>query len=109
MWTEAPGESKDPAEPFYFIASLPEHFIDWQIAMCLIKASGGQQGNIAKRVVQQAPITDHRLGVDARDSKAATIDEMPAQKLTPIAIENVSAFRHLDSVRHRLVNLKRRR
>src|SRR5215469_6554037 len=76
--------------------------------MSLIKAARGEQGRAPKSVLQQAAITDHRLGVDAGDSKAATIDQMPAKRLTPIPVLDVGLFRHFDSSGHGFANLKRR-
>src|SRR5215470_8472644 len=76
--------------------------------MGLVEAARGEQGRAPKRVLQQAAITDHRLGVDAGDSKAATIDQMPAKRLTPIPILDVGLFRHFDSSGHGPANLKRR-
>ena len=108
MCTEAAGEPEDPTEALYFIASLPKHFVDRQIAVGLIEATRGQQRRAIERVLQQAPITGHRLGVDAGDSKAATIDQMPAKRLTPIPIDDVGLFRHLDSFGHGFAKLKRR-
>ena len=108
MCTEAAGEPEDPTEAVYFIASLPKHFVDRQIAMGLIEAARGEQRRALKSVLQQAAITDHRLGVDASDSKAATIDQVPAKRLTPVPILDVGLFRHFDSSGHGFANLKRR-
>src|SRR5215469_13772951 len=76
--------------------------------MSLIKAARGEQGQALKSVLQQAAITDHRLGVDAGDSKAATIDQMPAKRLTPVPVLDVGLLRHFDSSGHGFANLKRR-
>jgi len=64
--------------------------------MGLIKAARGGQGRAPKSVLQQAAVTDHRLGVDAGDSKAATIDQMPAKRLTPVPVLDIGLFWHFD-------------